>query len=324
MSPQVPLRIIVHADNPDPLANQLATTHPDVVVETCSTYEGLPRQLDEFRPDVVYSIRFAGSRNFPADALLGKGGPKWISIGGSGVDHLGQWDPKKIQVTNSAGVAASMMAEYAFGSMLHFSLDVPGLERDKKSRNWRARSMSSLNGKTLLIVGLGQTGQAVARLAKGFGMSVIGTRARPRPMDCVDEVHSGRELPELWGRADFIVICAPLLATTRGLVGAAAFSAMKQGAVLVDVSRGGIVDQSALVAALVSGRLAGAALDVFESEPLPLDSPLWEIENLIVSPHCSSVFDGWEASSMQMFCDNVERWKTGAPLANLVDPFRGY
>jgi phosphoglycerate dehydrogenase-like enzyme len=319
-----PLKVMVHADEPDPLVRQLQGAHGDISIAACNTYDGLGAMLEEFGPDAVYSIRFAGTAGFPAQALLGPAGPAWISVGGSGVDHLGRWDTDKTTVTNSAGVAAAMMAEYVFGSCLHFSLDVPGLDRDKQSHAWPGRLMQPLRGKTVLIVGLGHTGQAVAKLAKAFGMMVIGTRARPAPTEHVDHVDASNRLGELWGMADFVVVCVPLLADTRGLVDRRAFEAMKRGVVLVDVSRGGIVDGGALVDALTSGQLKGAALDVFETEPLPPDSPLWDLPNVLISPHCSSVFEGWEQASMQLFCDNLARWKSGAPLVNIVDPDRGY
>ena len=116
----------------------------------------------------------------------------------------------------------------------------------------------------------------------------------------------------------------PLLPSTRGLIGARAFAAMKPGAVLVDVSRGGVVDEPALLAALESGRLRGAARDVFAREPLPEESPLWDAPNLIVTPHCSAVYEGWEDRSVAMFAENLGRWCRGEPLANVVDPARGY
>jgi len=319
-----PIKAIVHAENPEPLIGQLQEAHGDVEAMPCDSYAGLTPMLETFRPDAVYSIRFAGSRDFPTDALMGPNGPKWISVGGSGVDHLGKWDPDQTIVTNSAGVAAQMMAEYAFGGFLHFSLDVPGLKADQNKRVWPSRMMRPLSGKTLLIIGLGQTGQAAAKLAKAFGMTVLGTRASPREMENVDEVHTSDDLPLLYPRADFILVCAPLLESTKGLVGEKAFNCMKDGAVLADVSRGGIVSEAALIQSLGNSRLAGAALDVFETEPLPAESALWDIPNLLISPHCSSVFEGWEQASMALFCDNLERFKRGDPLNNIVDPHKGY
>ena len=155
-------------------------------------------------------------------------------------------------------------------------------------------------------------------------MQVIATRARPQPSDNVDEVHASHDIAALWGRADFIAICTPLLPQTRNMVDAAAFAAMTPGAILADVSRGGVVDQAALRQALDDGHLAAAVLDVFETEPLPAASPLWAEPNVLISPHCSSVFDGWEMASVRMFSENLARWQAGQPLNNVVDPHRGY
>lgn len=317
-------RIIVHADAPEPLAKQVSSILPETEVFTCNTYADLPPALEEVIPDAVFTIRFAGTQGFPREALFGEYGPAFIHVGGSGTDHLGQWDPQATIVTNSAGVAAGMMAEYAIGAFLHFSLDISGLERDKRERNWGARSMRPLAGKTLLIAGLGHTGRAVAGLAKALGMNVIGSRANPVETPNVDEVIPPDGLRSRIGQADFVLVCMPLLEETWGMFDEEMFLTMKPGAVLVDVSRGGIVREAPLVEALHSGRLAGAALDVFEKEPLPPDNILWTLENVILSPHCSSVFEGWEKGSIELFCRNVLNWNKGCPLENIVDPNRGY
>ncbi len=319
-----PLKLIVHAAEPAPLIERLQHAHPDISLTPCDSYAAMDALVERVRPEIVYSIRFAGSAGFPREVLIGPYGPRWISVGGSGVDHLRGWDSTRTTVTNAAGVAAHAMAEYVIGSILHFSLDIPGLEADKRDRAWPGKIMTPLRGKTLLIVGLGATGKQVARLAKALGMTVIGTRARPAPVDHVDEVHASHRVGDLWPRADAVIVCTPLLESTRNLVDGKAFAAMKDSAILVDVSRGGIVDQQALIDALTSGQIGAAALDVFETEPLPPDNPLWEIENVLISPHCSSVFDGWELDSLDMFSDNLTRWKNGELLQNVVDPGRGY
>ena len=147
-------RILIHNDKTDDMAARLADLMPEVQIATCESYEDLPDLIRDFKPDAAYSICFNGRAGFPRDALLGTDGPKWISVGGSGVDHLAGWDPEAVTVTNSAGVAAPAMAEYAFGSILHFTLDIPGLLADQEEREWRAsRMMSPLRGKTMLIVG---------------------------------------------------------------------------------------------------------------------------------------------------------------------------
>ncbi len=320
-----PPRILLHNDITDQMAERLHVAMPDAQIACCQSYPDLPDKLAEFKPDIAYSICFKGRAGFPREALLGADGPKWIAVGGSGVDHLTPWDAAKTTVTNSAGVAASMMAEYVFGTVLHFTLDIAGLEADRLEQHWRSgRLMTPLRGKTILIIGLGYTGQAVAARAKAFDMHVIGTRARPAPMENVDEVHASGDLAQLWHRADVVVLSVPLLPTTHSLMNAHAFSRMKDTAILVDVSRGGVLDTAALTNAMRHNAIAGAAIDVFETEPLPYDNPLWGLENVIISPHCSSVYAEWAKDSFALFLENLERWRKGEALENIVSPKRGY
>jgi phosphoglycerate dehydrogenase-like enzyme len=316
--------ILLHTDAPEPARAIVAAAHPDLEIHTCDSYVGLPAMLTGTGAEVVYSVRFAGTQGFPRGALLESATLRWISVGGSGTDHLAPWDPARVTVTNAAGVAADMMAEYALGAMLAFSLDLRGFAKDQAERRWTAGKVTPIEGRTLLILGLGQTGQAAARRAKAMGMAVLGVRARPQPTDDVDEVHGMEALPDLWPRADFVLVSVPLLPSTRGLVGADAVAAMKPGAVLIDVSRGGVCDEAALVNALQGGPLKGAALDVFATEPLPADHPFWAMENVILTPHCSSVYDGWAEKSVAMFAENLRRYRRGAALNNSVDPKRGY
>ena len=216
------------------------------------------------------------------------------------------------------------MAHYAIGGMLHFALDVPGLQADQSARVWRNRTVAPLTGRTLLIVGLGKTGTMTGKFAHALGMRVIGVRARPAPTPPFDLVRGTADLPDLMGQADYILVCLPLLDSTRGLIGPRALAGVRKGAVLVDISRGGIVETPAMLDALDDCRLKGAVLDVFEPEPLPDESPLWSRTDVLISPHCSGVYDGWEEKSMQMFCQNLTRWRAGEPLQNVVDPDRGY
>lgn len=317
-------RILLHNDQTAELAQVLHDRFPQVSVAECNSYAELPDAVAKFRPDIVYSVRFAGTSGFPRAALLGPTGPRWIAIAGAGSDHFGTWDTARTTITNAAGVAADMMAEYVMGGFLHFTLDVAGLQADKRDRHWRARTVRPLRGATLLIVGLGHTGRAIAARAKAFGMHVIGTRAHPCAMENVDAVHAASDLPALLPQADFIAIATPLTPATKGLIGQAEITALKPGAVLADVSRGTVVDQDALAAVLANGKIAGAILDVFEVEPLPHASPLWTLENVVISPHCSSVYDGWERASFELFLDNLSRWLQGRTLLNLVDPKLGY
>lgn len=316
--------VVLHMDAPDEALNLVREQFPDLSVSTCNNYENLPNHILETGAGIVYSVRFAGTAGFPRAALVESDTIRWVSVGGSGTDHLAGWNPNRVIVTNVAGVAADMMAEYTLGALLYFSLDLPGFRQAQSRRCWVEGKVSPIEGQTLLIIGLGRTGQAIAIRAKAMGMRVLGMRARPAPTPHVDEVLSVSSLLEVLPTADGVAVCVPLLDSTRSLLDAKAIAHFKQGSVLVDVSRGGVVDQKALAMALSSGHLKGAALDVFETEPLPGNSPFWRMENVIVTPHCSSVYEGWELKSVAMFCDNLRRYLAGEALSNVVDPERGY
>ncbi|MEM6662865.1 MAG: NAD(P)-dependent oxidoreductase [Pseudomonadota bacterium] len=245
----------------------LKERHPDLEPEVCTSYDGLAAAIAEVQPSVVYSSRFLPGA-FPSRALMEAPCVRWVSNAGSGINHLIPWDPGQVTVTNSAGVAAEAMAQFAFGAMLHFSLDVPGLLHDQSNRAWANRSIVPLSGKRLLLVGFGKTCQAAARLGKAMGMDVCAIRANPQAVDDLCEVGPPQDLAHQMTIADFILVCLPLTDRTIGLVGAEALAKVKKGAVLVDLSRGGIVDHDAMVDALDDRRIGGAALDVFPIEPL--------------------------------------------------------
>jgi phosphoglycerate dehydrogenase-like enzyme len=316
--------VILHTDRPGVALDVLMETHPDLAVHVCDSYAALPELIERVAAEVVYSVRFDGTPRYPRQALTESATVKCVSIGGSGTDHLGRWDPARLTVTNSAGVAAGMLAEYVLGAMLSLSLDLRGFERRQQARQWGGGRVEPIEGKTALIIGLGKTGTAVASRAQAMGMRTLGIRARPKPMPGLDEVHGPDALLALVGRADFIVCCVPLLPSTRGLLGRNAFAAMKPSAVLIDISRGGVVEEAALLAALDDERIKGAALDVFATEPLPADHPLWGYDNVAITPHCAAVHDGWDVKSVRMFADNLARYRNGEPLENVVNPERGY
>ena len=182
----------------------------------------------------------------------------------------------------------------------------------------------STTGATLAIVGFGRIGAEVGRLAKAHGMRVIGVRARPAPSPHADEVVGMDSLNDALGQADYVLNVLPLTDVTRGLFNNNIFTAMKKGAYLINTGRGHIVDEDALATALESGQLGGATLDVFATEPLPTDSPLWGMSNVVITPHTAGDAENWEDAVTDLFCDNMTRWIDGTPLENIVDPARGY
>jgi phosphoglycerate dehydrogenase-like enzyme len=196
------------------------------------------------------------------------------------------------------------------------------MQRDKAQRFWPPQEQPSgeLRGQTLLVVGAGAIGAEIARLAKAFGMTVLAVkRDVSQPVEQVDELHPIQRLHELAGRADALACALPGTDATRGLIDAGVLAAVKPGAVFVSVGRGTAVDEGALADALRSGTLAGAVLDVFEQEPLPPESPLWELENVIVSPHDTARVPGEVARQVELFCDNLRRYLAGEELRNRVD-----
>ncbi len=318
------MKVLIHHDQPEECLAVIEAHDPGLEIRCCRTYGELPDMLDAFGPEVIYGIRFAGTPTFPRRAILDSPTVEWMAVGGSGTDHIAPWDPAAFTVTNAAGVASGSMAQYAIGAILGLTIGFPGFDRDRRARRWDPRAIGMIDGKTVTVVGLGKTGCAVAWRAKALGLRVVGVRARPRPTPNVDRVYSSEDLHAALGEGDYVVLSVPLTDRTRGFVDAAAFRAMRPGVILVDVSRGGVVEAAALLDAVGSGHVAGVALDVFEDEPLPPESPFWDLENAILTPHCSSVYDGWEGRSAEIFCENLERWRKGEPLENVVDPIRGY
>jgi phosphoglycerate dehydrogenase-like enzyme len=315
--------VLLSTDNPDMAKAIVAKDHPDLTIHTCDSFADLPAMVEKTEAEAIYSLRFS-NEPFPRQAMVEQECVKWVSVAGSGTDHLQPWNPETVTVTNAAGVAADMMAEYCLAGMLHFSLDLAGLAQAQQQHQWPAAKVTPIAGKTVLIIGLGATGKAVARNCKALGMNIIGVRARPQDTDNCDEVHGMDSLPQLWPKADFVVLCVPKLASTHHIVNQHAFDSLPNHAVIMNVARGGVVDEEALLQALNSGAIKGALFDVFASEPLPQDSPLWGAPNLIITPHCSAVYDGWEEKSVQMFSDNLKRYRQGLDLNNIVSPARGY
>jgi phosphoglycerate dehydrogenase-like enzyme len=217
------------------------------------------------------------------------------------------------------------MAEYVLGLLLLFAKGFPGVLEAQRRHEWRPRDTERLAGQRLLVVGVGSVGRAIGRLCASAGMMVrgVGTMARGRD-DVFGKVFASEDLAPACAWADVVVGAVPAIESTRRLFDESAFEAMGPSTRFVNVGRGSTVDTDALVRALREGRLAGAALDVFEDEPLPSDSPLWDLPNAIVSPHMSANFAGWREAIVELFVENLELYLTGKPLRNVVDKERGY
>lgn len=252
---------------------------------------------------------------------------RWIHWCGAGVDAA--LFPALVQsdtvVTNARGIFDRAMAEYVLGVIIAFAKRFPETIGYQLKRTWQHRLTERIEGQYVLVVGVGSIGRAVARLLRNVGLNVVGVGRRARTEDPeFGVVHPQGELNQLLPAADYVVIVAPLTEDTIGMFGAEQYRAMKPTARLVNVGRGRIIDEVALIQALQEREIAGAALDVFETEPLAQDSPLWSMANVIVSPHMSGDFVDYPRALADLFLENFRRFKMGEPLLNVVDKTLGY
>ena len=242
---------------------------------------------------------------------------------GAGVEQLLVPElPAGVRITRAAGIFGPWMAEYALGWCLWVTQRMDGFRAQQRERRWAPVDPVPLRGQTLCVVGLGDIGGSIAKLARALGMRVIGVTRSGRASRDVLRVYRTKALRAALARADFVVLTLPLSDETRGLVGAAELAAMKPTAWLLNLARGPIVDEAALLAALRARRIGGAVLDVFDTEPLPADHPLWGFDNVVVTPHISGPSTPREIGPI--FDDNLRRYAANRPLRHLVDRARGY
>jgi len=251
---------------------------------------------------------------------------RWVHSRSAGVENI--LFPALVEgavvVTNARGAYSRSLAEWAMAGVLFFAKDLRRLLRSQAEGRWDVFEPEEIAGRTLGIVGYGDIGRAVARYARALGMRVLALRRRPEPDEVAHEVLGPDGLNELMRRSDYVILAAPLTPDTRGLVGREAIAAMKPSGVLVNVGRGPVVDEAALVEALTARRIRGAALDVYEQEPLPAGHPLYSLDNVLLSPHSADNVPGWRESAVDVFVEHVKLFRDGQPLRNVVDKAHGY
>jgi phosphoglycerate dehydrogenase-like enzyme len=332
------IKVVVAMDFSDKIMDQLRRISPKYEIVRC-----FPEVSDAAWSDaeVLYTLR-----TLPDPVQVPR--LRWIQFHSAGLDKVIDHpivQAEDVEVTSASGIHATHMAEYCLGMMLAFAYKLPDMERYKTKTQWPENQYQifrpvGLRGTTLGIVGYGSIGRELARMAAALGMIVLATkRDVMHPEDETGYVVEGTgdpegEIPERLYPADalasmakdcdYLVVTAPLTASTRHSVNEDVFSAMKKTAFLVNVGRGGVVDEAALISALAAETIAGAALDVFEEEPLPATSPLWNLDNVIISPHVSGNHVQYHENVAALFAENLRRYVEKRPLLNILDRSRGY
>src|SRR5256885_5809156 len=252
---------------------------------------------------------------------------RWLQATSAGIGQFVQrlgLDRTDITFTTASGVHARPLADFCLMAMLMFAKDYVWMERDKEAKRWERYCGEGLTGKTLAIVGVGRVGQEVARHGKRMDMRVTGMRRSDAAMPDVDKVFDRPELHAMLREADFLVLAAPHTPETEGIIGETELALLKPTAIVINIGRGALLDEDALIRVLKEKRLAGAALDVLRDEPPPQDSPLWAMPNVILSPHSASTVTQEDARITEIFCDNLRRYLGGQPLRNVLDTKRLY
>jgi phosphoglycerate dehydrogenase-like enzyme len=252
---------------------------------------------------------------------------RWLQGSMAGAGEVAQkagLQETDVVVTTASGIYSGPLAEFVLMAMLQHAKYLDRLRRDKAEKVWRRGATGTLERKTLCVVGTGSIGRAIAGRARPFGMRVVGVKRTVREDDAAweyaDELYASAELRTALSEADFVAVTLPGTPETQHLLDAEAIASMKPGAYFSNVGRGAVVDEAALVEALRNGHLSGAALDVFEVEPLPQESPLWELENVIVSAHTTDVVPELiNSAQTDLFCDNLRRYLAGESLINVLD-----
>lgn len=317
---------------------QLRRLVPDDKLVQTTDEAKIERMLDEVEIAVG---------QFPKDLLPKAKRLRWFQQWSAGADWL--LEHPEVQemdfiLTNASGVHATPISEHIFAFLLAFARNLPQAWRAQQEHMWMkedeepAKSgqtkdiatysrneVFELAGKSMLLIGLGDIGERTAQIATAFGIGVIGLRHNPdQEAPGVSQMVGPDELLTVLPHADIIVSTVPLTEETQRILDQKAFDAMKSGAYLINIGRGGTIDEAALIAALQSGKVAGAGLDVFEEEPLPADSPLWGMENVLITPHSSGATPHYNERAFAIFLDNLKRYKAGESLRNVVDKTQGY
>ncbi|HWB95765.1 MAG TPA: D-2-hydroxyacid dehydrogenase [Bryobacteraceae bacterium] len=297
--------------------------------ETAIAVGNRPDAFVRAAPEATVILNWGGTRPLLEQVFQMTPRLRWVHSRSAGLEDtifpaLAESD---VTVTNARGIFSEALGEFVIGAIFFFAKDLRRMVRSQMAGIWDQFDTTTVSGQTVGIVGYGDIGRAAASRAKALGMRVLALRRHPEQSSgdsLIDEVMPTSRRKDLLARSDYVVITAPLTAETRGLIGADELAVMKPTGVLINVGRGPVVDEPALIQTLESGRIRGAALDVFEREPLPAGHPFYRLENVLLSPHCADHTPNWIDQAMLFFIENYQRFHKGEPLRNVVNKRLGY
>ena len=274
-------------------------------------------------------LNWSGSLGLVREVFLMSPHVRWIHSRSAGLEQtlFPELIESEVVVTNGSGVFSPSLGEFALAAILYFAKDFHRMIRNQMARVWEQFEVTMVSGQTLGIVGYGSIGRAVAVRARALGMNVLGLRRVSQTSNedsLIDKVYESKQILEMLPRCDYVVVTVPLTEQTRGVIGDAEFAVMKKNAVVINIGRGPTIDEGAMIKALSQRRIRGAALDVFDQEPLPQGHPFYSLENVLLSPHCADRTPDWLDNAMRFFLEQLERFRSGQTLLNVVDKALGY
>lgn len=318
--------LVLSADLADKDLALLEQLPPETNLAVGNTMEAFERLADD--ADVILSWSMSGK--LLREVFLSAPRVKWVHSRSAGLDTVlfPELAASPVPLTNGRGVFSQSLGEFALGVILYFAKDFRRMVRNQEAGVWEQFDVEEISRQTVGIVGYGDIGRAVATRVRAMGMQVLALKRHGPPLYNVDplvnQIFRPEDREEMLARCDYIVAAAPLTAETRGLIGEREFAVMKPNAVVINVGRGPVIDEAAMVKALTERRIKGAGLDVFDTEPLPAGHPFYKLDNVLLSPHCADHTSDWTEQAMRFFLAQFERYRKGEPLVNVVKKELGY
>jgi phosphoglycerate dehydrogenase-like enzyme len=318
--------ILVLADPNEPQLAELEKLRAEANIITGNSVEAFNQAV----PDATVIFNWSGSLELLRAVFGMCPNLRWVHSRSAGLERtlFPELVERPVPLTNGSGVFSPSLGEFVLAAILYFAKDFRRMVRNQMAGVWEAFDVLPVSGQTVGIVGYGDIGRAVALRVRPLGMTVLGVKRHVAPSTgadpLVEKMYSPDRRIEMISRCDYVVAAAPLTPETRGMIAEPEFAAMKPTAAVINVGRGPVIREEALVSALSQGRIKGAALDVFDHEPLPEGHPFYKLENVLLSPHCADHTPDWLDRAMQFFIEQFERFEKGEPLMNVVDKTLGY